>query len=121
MENQLGNFPSEVLVNKTKDIFLESDPLYRLPQEYGDMNYYAYQVDDAAVDVLFDEGVTIDDPLLIYKKNILSREARRDRRINLVERMRFATQHLLNEGLGRPDIDPALDQDLIPTDIDQLG
>jgi hypothetical protein len=106
------SFPSEELIDKTKAAFLSAEPLYRLPESIGeiyigDNNYYAYLVEDAADEILESEGVSHDDAIYRYKIEALSESVRAEiKHIELITKMRFALQHILNEPKAESAVDP---------------
>lgn len=97
---------STELIAKTKEAFDKQDPLYRLPEEFGDRHYYTYLMEDAACEVLLDEPLGTKDPDFSEKILVLSEAAKSEmKNYELVLKMRFSLQQKLNQVISIETVD----------------
>jgi len=90
MKEQL--FPTDEQIDRVVQQFNAADPLYNL-REFGDISYNVYTINEAAVDILLDDGFMLKD--LFWKRDSLAEAA--VKRVNGYERIVRMRQTLRSE------------------------
>jgi hypothetical protein len=99
-------FPTIKQIDKTIAAFDKADPLYKLPAEYGDPNYYVYMIEDAACETLLDEAKQSNEPFFTLEAQVLSEAASKElKNYSLILKMRFVLQEKLNQTVNILPVD----------------